>query len=117
MRSGVTGGIESTVPNTAVLYFRRDGPNLSLLRQAPGLRPEPLALDGRHEAPVRREPPEGPHHGGRRAEARIRLHALPEGGQGRKGVVPGTPWPIRAFSASASLSRLPWRSSNPDARR
>src|SRR4051812_13885299 len=102
MRSGVTGGIESTVPNTAVLYFRRDGPNLSFLRQAPGLRPEPLALDGRHEAPVRREPPEGAHHGGGRAEARVRLHALPEGWQGHQGVVPATSWPIQASSASAS---------------
>src|SRR3954465_871752 len=104
MRSGVTGGIESTVPNTAVLYFRRDGPNLSLLRQAPGLWPEPLALDGRHEAPVRREPPEGPHHGSRRAEARLRVHALPQGWQGNEGLDGGraASWPIRASSASAS---------------
>src|SRR3954465_5967844 len=104
MRSGVTGGIESTVPNTAVLYFRRDGPNLSLLRQAPGLWPEPLALDGRHQAPVRREPPEGPHHGGGGAQARLCVHALPQGRQGDEGLAGGRawPWPIRASSVSAS---------------
>ena len=48
----------------AAILWRRNGPNLSLLRKAPGLRPEPLALHGRHEAAVRREPPEGAHHRG-----------------------------------------------------
>jgi hypothetical protein len=51
----------STVPNAGrSLCSPRHGTHLSLLRQAARLRPEPLALDGRHEAPLRREPPEGP---------------------------------------------------------
>src|SRR3954454_18485603 len=68
------------------MLLGRNGSNLSLLRQAPGLRPEPLPLHGRHQAALRREPAEGPHHRGRRAEARVRLHALPEGGQGHQGL-------------------------------
>src|SRR3954468_14822387 len=59
---------------------------MSLMRQAPRLRAESLALHGRHEATVRREPPEGEDHGGRRTDARVRLHALPEGRQGHQGV-------------------------------
>ena len=47
----------------------RNGPYLSLLRQAPGLRPEPLALHGRDQAPLRREPAEGPHLRRRRARS------------------------------------------------
>src|SRR4051812_50062193 len=59
---------------------------MSFLRQAACLRTEPLALDGRHEAAVRRESPESPHFGGRRPPARVRLHALPQGGQDHEGV-------------------------------
>src|SRR5215208_5993719 len=73
-------------PQSAAMLLRRNGPHLSLLRQAPGLRPEPLALHGGHEAALRRESPEGPHLRRRRAEARLRLHPLPEGGQGHQGV-------------------------------
>ena len=49
-----------------------------------------------------------------RSEARLRLHALPQGGQGHEGLAGGrgTPWPIRASSASASSSRLLSRSLN-----
>src|SRR5215217_420918 len=64
----------------------RYGSYLSLLRQAPGIRPEPVALDGRHETALRREPAEGPHLRSRRTEARVRLHPLPQGGQGHQGV-------------------------------
>src|SRR5215210_8930505 len=59
---------------------------MPLLRQASRLRAEPLALHGRHEAALRREPPEGPHLRGRRAPARLRLHALPQGGQDHQGL-------------------------------
>ena len=45
---------------SASYTLRRDGSNLSLLRQAPGLWPEPLTLHGCHEASVRRQRPEGP---------------------------------------------------------
>ena len=41
----------------------------------------------------------------RRSEARLRLHPLPQGGQGHQGLAgrPGTPWPIPASSASARV--------------
>src|SRR4051812_10406659 len=63
---------------------------MSFLRQAACLRTEPLALDGRHEAAVRRESPESAYFGGRRAPPRVRLHALPQGGQDHEGVGPGS---------------------------
>src|SRR4051794_38194477 len=88
MRSGVTGGTRPRYPRLRSYTSPLDGSNLSFLRQAPRLRPEPLALHGRHQAPVRREPAEGAHHGGGRAQARVRLHALPEGGQGHEGLDP-----------------------------
>src|SRR3954466_7795714 len=87
MRSGVTEGIAMTVPDGPVPILTHSyGPNLSFLRQAPGLRPEPLALHGRHQAAVRREPPEGPDRRERRPEACLRLHALPQGRQGHEGL-------------------------------
>src|SRR3954466_11861286 len=118
MRSGVTEGIAMTVPDGPVPILTHSyGPNLSFLRQAPGLRPEPLALHGRHQAPVRREPPEGPHRRERRAEACVRLHALPQGRQGHEGVTSaGGPslrgpqgeiviyWPTPVSSGSARSS-------------
>src|SRR5215207_7678227 len=70
----------------AAMLPARNGPYLSLLRQAPRLRAEPLALHGRHQAALRCEPAEGPHLRSGRAEARLRLHPLPEGGQGHQGV-------------------------------
>src|SRR3954466_13951430 len=90
MRSGVTEGIAMTVPDGPVPILTHSyGPNLSFLRKAPGLRPEPLALHGRHQAPVRREPPEGADHRVGCAEARVRLYALPEGRQGHEGLAGG----------------------------
>src|SRR5215204_3855624 len=87
MRAADTGGTPKTVPNGPPPYTcRRDGPSLSLLRQASCLRSEPLALHGRHQAPLRRQPPEGSYFGGRRSAARLRLHALPQGGQDHQGV-------------------------------
>src|SRR5262249_39629410 len=46
-------------------------------------------LHGCHEASVRRQRPEGPHRRGRCSEARVRVHALPEGGQGHQGLTGG----------------------------
>src|SRR5215210_1912311 len=87
IRAGETGGTSGNVPLGDPPYTSpRYGPRMSLVRQAPGLRPEPLALHGRHEAALRREPPEGPHLRGRRAPARLRLHALPQGGQDHQGL-------------------------------
>src|SRR5215213_6859739 len=97
-------------PHPAMLPAR-NGPYLSLLRKAPGLRPEPLALHGRDEAPLRCEPPEGPHLRGGRPQARLRLHPLPEGGQGHQGVAGRPPWPIRASFASVASSSVRWPSS------
>src|SRR5919108_183078 len=83
----VAWGTRSPYPTTrAAMLPARDGPYLSLLRQASGLRPEPLALNGRHEAALRREPAEGPDLRRRRSQARLRLHPLPEGGQGHQGL-------------------------------
>jgi site-specific DNA recombinase len=70
----------------AAMLSRRYGPCLSFLRQAPRLWSEPLPFHGRDQAAVRREPPEGAHQRGRRSEACLRLHALPEGGQGHQGI-------------------------------
>src|SRR5215212_4289735 len=77
-------------PGPAML-LGRNGSNLSLLRQAPGLRPEPLALHGRHQAALRREPAEGPDRRERRSQARVRLHALPQGRQGHEGLAAPSP--------------------------
>src|SRR3954452_17489034 len=90
IRAGETGGTSETVPTRPPPYTsRRYGPRMSFLRQAPCLRTEPLAHDGRHEAALRRESPESAHFGGRRAPPRVRLHALPQGGQPIQGVAPG----------------------------
>src|SRR5204863_5362816 len=48
------------------------------LRQAARLRAPPLALDGRDEAPVRPESPAGPDPPQGLADARLRVHPLPE---------------------------------------
>src|SRR5215213_5849757 len=83
----VACGTHSPYPAApAAMLPARNGPYLSLLRQAPGLRPEPLALHGRHQAALRREPPEGSDRRERRAQACVRLHALPQGGQGHEGL-------------------------------
>src|SRR3954454_10175735 len=72
------------------------------MRQATGFWSEPLALDGRDQAPLRRQCPEGPDCRGRRAEARVRLHALPEGWQGHQGLRD----PPRTAVADPSLLRF-----------
>src|SRR5215216_834842 len=83
----VACGTHSPYPAApAAMLPARNGPYLSLLRQAPGLRPEPLALHGRHQAALRREPAEGPDRRARRSQARLRLHALPQGRQGHEGL-------------------------------
>src|SRR4051794_2506761 len=104
MRAVLTSGTKDTVPNlrtvdsrtsgaTRVPFGRaamlpaRYGSSLSLLRQAPRLRPVALALDGRHQAAVRSEPPESAHPRVERcAPARVRLHALPQGRQDHQGL-------------------------------
>src|SRR3954469_18438179 len=87
MRAEDTGGTPKTVPNGPPPYTSRpDGPRLSFLRKAPCVRAEPLALHGRHQAPLRREPAEGSHLRGRRSAARLRVHALPQGGQDHQGI-------------------------------
>src|SRR4051794_41970745 len=94
IRAGETGGTSETVPTGPAPYTsRRHGPRMSFLRQASCLRTEPLALDGRHEAAVRRESPESSHLGSRRSPARVRLHALPQGGQDHQslGAAPAQP--------------------------
>src|SRR4051794_13363241 len=102
---------------SAAMLLGRNGSNLSLLRQAPGLRPEPLALHGRHQAALRCEPPEGPHRRERRPQARLRLHALPQGRQGHEGTVTSAGGPslrgpqdetvlTRALVADPSLLRF-----------
>ena len=50
-------------------------------------------------------------------EARLRLHPLPQGGQGHQGVAGRPPWPIRASSASAASSSVRWPSWKHAARR
>src|SRR5829696_1962427 len=90
MLPGDTGGTSGTVPSGTRRYaFPPHGPRMSLLRQAPGVRAEPLALDGRHQAALRREPPEGPDPRGRGPQARVRMHALPQGRQGHQGLSAG----------------------------
>src|SRR4051812_46200653 len=87
MRAADTGGTPRTVPDGPSPYTSRpDGPRLSFLRQASCVRAEPLALHGRDQAPLRREPAEGSHLRGRSSAARLRVHALPQGGQDHQGV-------------------------------
>src|SRR4051794_21988844 len=78
------------VPNPArtVLYTAgRDGQGLSQLREEAGVRPEPQPLDGRHEAALQPEPPEGADPRRCRAAPGVRLHPLPEGRQGHQSPV------------------------------
>src|SRR5215213_7159236 len=95
--------------------------SLPLLRQEARVLPLALQLDGGDEAPVQPEPPAGPHRRGRGAEARVRLHALPQGRQGhqarltargarrRARIVFRATWsPTRAFCASGRWSRERW---------
>src|SRR5258708_4204021 len=55
------------------------------LRQGTGVREQPQPLDGRHQAALRSKPAEGPHPRGQHAQARLRVHALPESGEGDEG--------------------------------
>src|SRR5712691_4819534 len=55
------------------------------LRQGTRVREQPQPLDGRHQAALRSEPAEGPHPRGQHAQARLRVHALPESGEGDEG--------------------------------
>src|SRR3954470_3428067 len=59
----------------------RRGKGLLQLQEGPGVRSQPEPLDGRYQAPLQPEPPEGADRGRRRAAARVRVHALPEGRQ------------------------------------
>ena len=56
--------------------------DLLTLREEARLRQQPKPLDGRHEAAVQPEPPAGPDDARRQGDARLRLHALPQGRQG-----------------------------------
>ena len=60
----------------------RDAEGMSRLRQGPGVRAQPQSLDGRDQAALQPEPAEGPHRRRRHSTPGLRLHALPEGGQG-----------------------------------
>src|SRR3954454_18401555 len=103
MRAADTGGTPKTVPNQPSPYTPRpDGPRLSFMRQASCVRAEPLALHGRHQAPLRREPAEGSHFRGRGSAARLRVHALPQGGQDHQGLA----GPLGAAVADPSLLRF-----------
>ena len=80
-RSGIERALEAA-RRAATLTRRAEG----LLRvwEGPVVRAQPQPLDGGHEAALQPEPAEGPHLGRRRADPRVRLHALPEGRQGRQ---------------------------------
>ena len=56
------------------------------LREEARLRQQPQPLDGRHEAPLQPEPAARPRPPRRTRDARVRLHALPQGRQGPEGV-------------------------------
>src|SRR4051812_20996475 len=103
MRAVETGGTWKTVPNSPSPYTPRpDGPRLSFMRQASCVRAEPLSLHGRHQAPLRREPAEGSHFRGRGSAARLRVHALPQGGQDHQGLT----GPLGSAVADPSLRRF-----------
>src|SRR5581483_1490717 len=73
-------------------HVRDDGAGAGALgrrqaRPGPGVRELAQPLDGRHPAALQPEPPEGPHRRRRPPPARLRLHALPEGGQGHEGAL------------------------------
>src|SRR6202035_1068808 len=55
------------------------------LRQGTRVREQPQPLDGRHQAALRSKPAEGTHPRGQYAQARLRVHALPESGEGDEG--------------------------------
>jgi SAM-dependent methyltransferase len=60
---------------------------LRRLREEAVLREQPEPLDGGDEAPLQPEPPARPRPARREADARLRLHALPQGRQGRESSV------------------------------
>src|SRR6187402_3647960 len=78
------------------------------LRQGTGLWPLPKPLDGRHQAPLRPEPPKGEDPRERPPPAHLRMHAVPQGGQGNQG---GLEPPRR--SKERENSRARGRSSSP----
>src|SRR5581483_11097441 len=61
-----------------------DVEGLRQLRQEACVRTSPLALDGGDEAALQPEPPARPRAAEGRADARLRLHPLPQGRQGAK---------------------------------
>ncbi len=69
------------------LDCRGDGKGVSQLRQGAGVRQQPQPLDGRDQAPLRPEPAEGADPRRQGAQARLRMHALPQSGQGPEGHV------------------------------
>src|SRR3954452_25342332 len=81
----------------------RRGKGLLQLQEGPGVRSQPEPLDGRYQAPLQPEPPEGADRGRRRAAARVRVHALPEGRQGRE-VRAGRLSPARDSAAGPARS-------------
>ena len=61
------------------------------LRKGSLVREQPEPLDGRDQASLRCERPKGPDRRKRGAQARLRLHALPQGWQGHEGGLSGAP--------------------------
>src|SRR5215510_714945 len=55
------------------------------LREETVLRPQPEPLDGGHEAALQPQPPARTRPARRQGDARVRLHALPQGQQGSEG--------------------------------
>src|SRR6186997_2300489 len=75
--------------------------DLLTLREEARLRQQPEPLDGRHQAPLQPEPPAGPDDARGQGDARLRVHALPQGRQSHQGdLAPGE------ASASPSALRL-----------
>ena len=64
------------------LYTSADGEGMSRLRQGSGVRAQPQPLDGREQAALQPEPPEGADRRRRHSPPRLRLHPVPEGRQG-----------------------------------
>src|SRR5262249_15200044 len=95
-----------SAPDPRPLHWPADVQGLRRLREEAGLRPQPEPLDGGDEAPLRPEPPACPCDPPRQADARVRLHPLPQGRQGPEGrlaTAAGGPWSNRDVEAARPL--------------